>query len=71
MRDEVISIYSRDRLLHDYLGLDEYVEDVNVRNVDFGFDPDETFMELYSTMSAFPAEGSIIKRGESIIVKLE
>ncbi len=71
VRDEVISIYSRDRLLHDYLGLDEYVEDVNVRNVDFGFDPDETFMELYSTMSAFPAEGSIIKRGESIIVKLE
>lgn len=71
VRDEVISIYSRDRLLRDYLGLDEYVEDVNVRNVDFGFDADEAFMELYVSMPAFPAEGSVIKRGGDIIVKLE
>ena len=71
VRDEVISIYSRDRLMHDYLGLDEYVEDVNVRNVDFGVDPDEAFVELYSAMPTFPADGSIIKYGESIIVKLE
>ena len=71
VRDEVISIYSRDRLLRDYLGLDEYVEDVKVRNVDFGFDADEAFMELYVSMPAFPAEGSVIKRGGDIIVKLE
>ena len=71
VRDEVISIYSRNRLLHDFLGLDEQAADVNVRNVDFGFVPDDEFMALYSAMPAFPADGSIIKRGEDIIIKLE
>ena len=71
VRDEVISIYSRDHLLRDYLGLDERVEDVNVMNVDFGFDADEAFMELYSAMPAFPAEGSIVKHNGDIVVKLE
>ena len=71
VRDELISAYSRGSFLREYLGLDERVENANVENVNFGFEPDESFMELYNSMPAFPADGSVVKRDRDIIVKLE
>ena len=71
VRDELISPYSRGSFLREYLGLDERVENANVENVNFGFEPDESFMELYNSMPAFPADGSVAKRDGDIIVKLE
>lgn len=64
IRDEMINVYSRDKLINYYLGFD--AEIIDLAEVDECV----PVRELYESMSVYPSEGSVEKIENYIIVKL-
>lgn len=70
VRNDMLGVYSRGDFMQDYLGEAYTIENANVGTVDYGFDPNEEFVEKYCSMTTFPSDGSVVKYNDMIIVKL-
>lgn len=70
INNNLISRYSRNRFLNNYLGYDIVVENMICTTYSTGFFPDEELIEIYEAMPIFPANGSVKKIDDMILVKL-
>lgn len=70
IRNNLTSGYSRNRFLNNYLGYDIDVENMICTTYNTGFFPDDDLIEIYEAMPTFPADGSIMKIDDMILVKL-
>lgn len=62
--------YSRTKLLSNYLGYGSEIDNMICPSYGTGFFPDDDLIEIYEAMPTFPADGSIMKIDDMILVKL-